>query len=82
MRNKNLNTNLSDTGVGYPGYAAYYAVRGMYLATSNKEWNEWYVKIQPQIINIIKDEKTDTLMKGFALCALGMEKGLLPLFER
>ncbi len=75
-----------------PSYASYYAVLAMYQARTlagESAWNEWYPKIQAQILKAQKKNGSfqgglagPEVDSGLMLIALSIQKGLLPLFQR
>jgi hypothetical protein len=85
------NANIVLTG-GWPYYSAYYCVQAMYQV-GGKYWEEWYPKVQKTILQHLKGGKVgesiggeisggDVVGTGFAIIALSIPKGLMPLFQR
>ncbi len=79
----------------WASYGAYYTVLAMYQGrTINpRYWSEWYPKIQSQILKAQRKDGSFVFQggggssgsivdTGFALVALGVQKGYLPLFQR
>lgn len=78
----------------WASYGAYYTVLAMYQGRSHDKrfWNDWYPKIQAQILKAQRKDGSFVFQgggqigsivdTGFALVALGIQKGYLPLFQR
>jgi len=75
----------------WPLYGAYYQARAMYQV-GGKTWEAWYPKFQKALLHYQKPEgyffsprakaRSRVLSTAFAVTALSVQKGLLPLFQR
>lgn len=78
----------------WASYGAYYCVLAMYQGrTLNpRYWTDWYPKMQTQILRAQRKDGSfvfsgghgtgSVVDSGFAIIALGIQKGYLPLFQR